>query len=145
VVRKTDTSVSALSDLRGRRVGAQKGTTGEYLAKNTEGALVFRYDDIAEAFEYLLDGELDAVVNDCPSTRTYLRSHEGLRIADPDLDVAYYAIAVPRNSPELLTAVNEALAVLIGDGTYDSLHLRWFGYSWSEEPACDSPGDSLNQ
>ena len=138
VVAEDDTSITAREDLRGQRVGVQQGTTAEQLAKRIDGALVFRYGDIEEAFRRLSEGDLDAVINDCPSTRSWLEAHRGFRVADPHLDAQYYGIALPAGNPDLLEAINTALAVLIGDGTYDSLHVNWFGYSWFDEPPCDS-------
>lgn len=138
VVAEDDSSITAPDDLRGQRVGVQQGTTAEQLAKRIDGALVFRYGDIEEAFRRLAEGDLDAVINDCPSTRTWLQAHRGFRVADPHLDAQYYGVALPEGNPHLLENVNTALAVLIGDGTYDSLHVNWFGYSWFEEPPCDS-------
>jgi len=141
VVLSGDTLIADLTDLRGQRVGVQQGTTGEDMAKSVDGALVFRYEDIEEAFRHLVAGELDAVINDYPSSRTYLRTDTSLEICNPDLKAEHYGIAVRKESRDRLEGINEALAVLIGDGTYDSLHVKWFGYSWLEEPAAEAAVD----
>ncbi len=136
-----NSTITDSRDLRGLRVGVQQGTTGEDLAKGSDGALVFRYEDIDEAFQYLADGELDAVINDYPSTRAYLDAHAEFSIVDSELNAEYYGIAVQRGKQDRLNKINDALAVLIGDGTYDSLHVKWFGYSWYEETPVDSLAD----
>jgi len=133
VVLSGDSTIVDLADLRGQRVGVQQGTTGEDLARGIDGALIFRYHSIGEAFLHLAGGELDVVINDYPSTRLYLAEHDDLEIANPEVNAEYYGIAVRKNFPDRLQAINEALAVLIGDGTYDSLHQKWFGYSWVED------------
>lgn len=138
VVLAGDSSFTEPFDLRGRRVGVQLGSTGEELAKRTDGALVFLYDDIREAFRLLGDGDLDVVIDDCPSALTYLKRHAEFEIVGPELDAQYYGIAVHKGAPARLEKINQALAKLIGDGTYDSLHLKWFGYDWAEGPAHDS-------
>ncbi len=141
VVLSSDTVFADPTDLRGQRVGVQQGTTGEDLAKRSDGALVFKYNDIEEAFRHLARGELDAVINDYPSTRAYLETHDSFEIIDPDLNAEYYGIAVRKNSPDRLKGINDALAVLIGDGTYDSLHVKWFGYPWVGESTADPSVD----
>ncbi len=134
-----DTLIAELADLRGRRVGVQQGTTGEDLAKGVDGALVFRYRTIDEAFRHLAAHEVDVVINDCPSNRTYLDTFEDFTIIDTDLSAQYYGIAVRRGGGDRLEGINNALAVLIGNGVYDSLHIKWFGVSWLGESAADSP------
>jgi len=65
-VPAADTAIQSASDLTGRRVGVQLGTTGELMAKGMEGWQVFSYDNIGTAFIDMANGNLDAVLNDFP-------------------------------------------------------------------------------
>lgn len=138
VVRADDSSITEESDLRGRRVGVQVGSTGERLAKNTDGALVFSYTDMGEAFDALTEGQLDAIVDDCPYVRYRTAGRDDFRLALVGLDAEYYGIAVRLEDTTRLTAINDALAELIGRGTFEDLHMKWFGYPLLDVPAVDS-------
>src|SRR5512138_3874541 len=70
-----NTSIQSIDDLKGKRVGVQLGTTGEMMAQKTEGIQVFSYDNIGAAFIDMANGNLDAVLNDYPTTQAYIRSH----------------------------------------------------------------------
>ena len=54
------------------------------------------------------------------------------------IDAEYYGIAVRREDTSHLHAINEALAKLIGQGKFEELHLKWFGYPLLDVPAVDS-------
>ncbi len=45
------------------------------MAQKTEGLEVFSYDNIGAAFIDMSNGNLDAVLNDYPTTQAYIRSH----------------------------------------------------------------------
>ena len=133
-----DSVTRFLSDLRGKRVGVQSGTTAEQLVKRTDGALIFPYRDIAAAFKDLSDGKLDAIVNDYPATRVLVDADSGLQIVGQMLNVEYYGIAVRRDDSKRLDRINSALAVLIGQGVHERLHNKWFGYPLLDIRGVDS-------
>lgn len=128
VVPITDTTTSDLADLRGKRVGVMRGTTGEELAKQTDGVLVFSYDEIRSALAALADGDLEAVINDKPTTRALIGNDNSLRMLPGTLNSEYYGIAMRTGDTVRLKILNDALAALLGGYTYERLHARWFGY-----------------
>jgi len=138
VIRADDSTVTHESHLRGRRVGVQVGSTGERLAKSTDGALVFSYTDMGEAFEALQTGQIDAIVDDCPYVRYRAAGREGFRLAIVGIDAEYYGIALRKEDTVRLSGINDALADLIGRGAFEELHLKWFGYPLLDVPAVDS-------
>jgi len=138
VVRAADSSITEEKDLRGQRVGVQIGSTAERLAKYTDGALVFSYAEMGEAFDALAQGQLDAIVDDCPYVRYCTAGRADFRLALVGLDAEYYGIAVRLEDSARLTAINDALAELIGRGTFEELHGQWFGYPLLDVPAIDS-------
>jgi polar amino acid transport system substrate-binding protein len=117
-------------DLAGLRVGVQAGTTGDIYATDTiAGAEILRYDEITLAFQALRAGEVDAVVNDGPVSADYIAKNpelDAVLVGSP-LTQEFYGIAVQPDRPELLDAVNAALAAIIADGTYRDIYVKWFG------------------
>ncbi|MBN1678732.1 MAG: transporter substrate-binding domain-containing protein, partial [Anaerolineae bacterium] len=121
--------VEVPEDLAGLRVGVQSGTTGDIAASEIAGVEVVRYDEITLAFQALAAGDVDAIVNDGPVSADIIAKNPDLGavlVGDPFTD-EFYGIAVQPDEPELLDAINEALAAVIADGTYNEIHLKWFG------------------
>jgi ABC-type amino acid transport substrate-binding protein len=114
------------NDLKGKRVGVQLGTTGELMAQKIDGAKVFSYDNIGAAFIDMQNGNLDAVLNDYPTTQAYIRAHRTARTVGEILSKENYGIAIRKGDTELRTAINKALAELRKSGKYRELHLKWF-------------------
>jgi basic membrane protein A len=140
-VREADAStISVPDDLAGLRVGVQGGTTGDIAASEIAGAEVVRYDEITLAFQALASGDVDAVVNDGPVSADIIANNPEMGLAlvgDPFTD-EYYGIAVQPDKPELLDAINAALAEVIASGQYNEIYLKWFGV---EAPAIFQPAE----
>ncbi len=124
---REDSDIDSEEKLNGKIAGAQIGTTGEIAAKEIEGLEVNTYDDILLAFEDLKAGRIDTVASDSYMGFSYVMENEGLKtglvvVTDEELGIAF-----AQDTPELLEAVNDALAEIIDDGTYDEIFAKWFG------------------
>jgi polar amino acid transport system substrate-binding protein len=140
----TDSTTKSTADLRGKRVGVQLGTTGELMAKRLEGVEVFSYDNIGAAFIDMANGNLDAVLNDYPTTLRYIKVHHDAKTVGKLLSSEFYGIAVRKNDSGLLNSINEALDSLKRDGTFKSIQQKWFGDQPELNklnPTGDSTGD----
>ncbi len=126
-VPESVTTVTSLPDLYGKKVGVQLGTTGEMMAKKAPGLQVFSFDNIGAAFIDMENGNLDAVLNDYPTTQAYITSHGGAKMVGPILSKEHYGIAVRKGDTELLAEINRALGELKSSGKYEELHQKWFG------------------
>lgn len=118
------------SDLEGSRMGAQKGTTGESEVERLreEGVIaeddLKRYNNYVLAVEDLEAGNVDAVVVDQPVANNFADGR--------DVSVAFvietgeqFGMGM-RQDDDRLADVNDALAELREDGTYDDLVAEWF-------------------
>ncbi|MEW6411759.1 MAG: basic amino acid ABC transporter substrate-binding protein [Candidatus Zixiibacteriota bacterium] len=122
-----DTVILGVENLVSKRVGVQLGTTGELMAKRIDGLQVFSYDNIGAAFIDMSNGNLDAVLNDFPTTQAYISKHGTAKTVGEKLSTEYYGIAVRKSDNELLGQLNKALEEFkAGDG-YAELHVKWFG------------------
>lgn len=123
----TDSVTTSVAQLTGKKVGVQLGTTGEMMAKKIEGAQVFPFDNIGAAFIDMSNGNLDAVLNDFPTTQAYIKAHGTAKTVGELLSSEQYGILIPKSAPELLKQINSGLQKIRANGTYDSLHVKWFG------------------
>lgn len=73
IVRKDNTVIHSLADLKGKRIGVQLGTTGAQEAEKIEGAKVTNFDTSDLACLELKNGNVDAVISDLPVLEYFLK------------------------------------------------------------------------
>jgi ABC-type amino acid transport substrate-binding protein len=120
-------SIRGLEDLEGKTISVQRNTTGHRAAEKVKGATVKDFGEIEPAFLELLAGRADAVINDEPPTRLYMRSHPEVRIAGRTFTEEQYGIAVKKGHADLLAKLNAGLKKVKASGEYDRLVKQWIG------------------
>ncbi len=128
--------VKTPEDLAGLKVGVKIGATGDKLAQELidQGIDLDRseYKETLESFIDAEAGRVDAVLNDYLNTLAYLKdTGSDLQIVtDENGEVNFLSnvglgIAVHDGDAELLAAINDALAEMQADGTYDEIYQKW--------------------
>lgn len=128
-VRAGETEIQTADDLDGKKVGVQLGTTGDIWLTEETGAEVVRYDENTLAFQALAAGDVDAAVADGPVVVEIIQANPelNLKVLDGVYTDEFYGIAVRKDRPEVLEAINAGLAAIKADGTYDAIYDKWFG------------------
>ena len=122
IVRENDDRIKSADDLKGKKIGVQLGTTGDYIATDDiEGATVERYKKAITAVLDLVNNRVDAVLIDSATAEALSKANKGTKIIKGDFDPEYYAIAIPKGDKALQDAINTALAEVKADGTFDKL------------------------
>ncbi len=121
-----DSLIQTIEDLVGKKVGVQLGTTGELMAKRSDGLQVFSFDNIGAAFIDMSNGNLDAVLNDFPTTQAYINKHKTAKTVGNILSTEYYGMAVRKGDDQLLGEINGALGKLKAGDRYEQIHMKWF-------------------
>ena len=135
---RSDSGIKSTEDLADATVGVQLGTTGaaqaeEFQSEGTVGE-VRTFDTIEDAFAALENGQVDAVINDLPVSQDRAnQSDERLKIVETMPTGEQYGIAFPKDS-ELVDPVNEALAEIKEDGTYEKIYKKWIGRAPEDIP-----------
>jgi len=124
-VHVENNTIRGLEDLKGKKIGVQLGTTGEIEARKIKDAQVVPYEDINTAFIDLANKNLDAVINDIPTTRAIVSAKKNLKIVGALLTKEYYGIAVRKEDATLLQQINRVLEEIIKDGTLEKLKKKW--------------------
>lgn len=131
LVMKKGGVYTAPADMKGKKVGVQSGTTGETWATENlkpAGAKLVPFKDAVSAFSALQAGNVDAVVNDLPVSADVIKDpSKGLVMIAQIPTGEQYGFGVSKENPDLLKALNDALAKVRASGEYDAIYKKWFG------------------
>jgi ABC-type amino acid transport substrate-binding protein len=123
--------VQAIDDLAEAPVGVQAGSMGQIKAEELRDGEqigeIMTYRTIGEAFVALEGGKVEGVIYDLSAAhRKIVESGGEIRFVEPIATGEQYGIAFPKDSP-LVDPVNQALAEIKDDGTYEKLYKKWIG------------------
>ena len=131
VVRKGETKIRNLRDMRGKQVAVMKGDNAEeFLRREEQGIKIHTTATFARPLRELSEGRYAAVVI---QRLVALRLIKKLNLTN--LQVVNHPIegfrqdfcfAVKEGDRETLALLNEGLALVMADGTYRHLHAKWF-------------------
>ena len=120
--------IASVDDLAGKQLAAQANTTGlDYANENFTDATIVEFPTSEAAFTALRSGQVDAVFIDLPVVGQQEASSEGEVVLAEEVDTGeLYGIGVQQDNEGLVAAINEQLAAIIEDGTYEQFYSEWF-------------------
>jgi len=128
IVPKASNAV-LISDLKGKKIGAQIGTTGGLEVKKAKGVELKSYDEIGLAFEDMAVGRIQGVVCDTPVAAQYALQQDEykakFKIVGDVLTTEYYGIAVNKKSKKLLGLINKGIKAVQAKGIDKQLEEKW--------------------
>jgi PAS domain S-box-containing protein len=131
VVRDDNTDIQDIASLRGRDVAVMLGDNAEeYLRREDRGIEIHTTATFEEALQGLSDGQYDAVViQHLVAVRLIQEAGlENLRVIPEPIDDYRqdWCFAVKDGDKDTLALLNEGLALVMADGTYQRLYSKWF-------------------
>ena len=111
----------------GIKVAVQSGTTGEsYIQENFPEAEVVSFTNSNDSFAAMAAGQVDAVCTNAAVVSSMVgSSYTDAAVVGTYATGEEYGVAVAKSNPELLAAINSALAELQANGTLDTLSNKW--------------------
>jgi ABC-type amino acid transport substrate-binding protein len=111
-----ETSIASMDDLKGKKIGVQKGSIQEGIAKeNFDAANIKSLDKVTDLVLDLKNNKVDAILVELPVAQINVEKNSGIAIADK-LEVkdptGGAAIAMKKGSTELQTEVNKTIKKL---------------------------------
>ena len=132
VVKSEVNGVTTLSDLKGKTVGAQIGTTGAFEIDKVKEASKIKektYDEIGLAIADLANGRIDAVVCDTPVAAQYALQNDQykskLKIVGQPFTEEYYGVAVKKGNAKVLDVINAGLKKVLDAGANKAIQDKW--------------------
>lgn len=129
LTRKADAnSIKSPADLAGKKVGVGLGTNYEqWLKENVPQADIRTYDDDPTKFQDLNVGRIDVILVDrLAAFEMVEKTGDRLAVAGDAFSRQESGIALRKGNPQLLAAIDAAIAKLRADGTLKQLSEKWF-------------------
>lgn len=129
LLASADQGLTSLTDLEGEKLGVQQGTTGAAYAKAevSDGVELVSFPSDAELYAALESGGVAAVLQDLPVNLAHTQDGQFEIVEEYATDEHYGFAVKEEGNDDLLAALNEELAALRSDGTYDELYEKYFG------------------
>ena len=136
IILNKDSKITKLSQLSGKKVGVQEGTTGDIIAsgekfgeKNkviVKKATVKRYKKGVDAVMDLKNGAIDAVVIDEKPAQEFVKNNaKKLKLVVDSAGAEYYCIAITKGNTAYKKEINKQIKAIKKDGTYDKLKAKY--------------------
>ncbi len=132
--------------LEGKLIAVQIGTASADQAKQIANAQVTIYDTADLSIQSLLNGTVDAIINDTPSL-LYSIARGGfsqIQVFPQAATAQFYGVATRPNSP-YLRVINAGLDKILEDGTYEEIYRKWFKAPAPALPALAPPQEEQSQ
>lgn len=128
-VPKDLAGVKTLADMKGKKVGAQIGTTGAMEVKKVEGVEPKNYDEIGLAFEDMAAGRIQGVVCDTPVAADFALQRAEYKakfmiVGEPFTEESY-GIVLKKGDKELVDLINKGIEAVQAKGIDKELEKKW--------------------
>ncbi len=118
--------IASIDDLAGKKVGVQQGTTGKaYTEENAPDADIVSFPSDAEMFQAIQAGQVDALLQDLPVNLDHQKAG-GFEVVETYSTDEQYGLAMRKGNTALVEAVDEQLASMREDGSYDEIYDSYF-------------------
>jgi len=133
VVRGDNTDITSFESLSGK-TSAQSLTSNFGKLAETYGATLVGTEGFDQSIALVLQGRADATINDSLSFFDFKKQQPNadVKVVATADDADFSGILLAKGKPELLAAINEALASIKADGTYAEISQKYFGEDVSQ-------------
>jgi len=125
-----DSDIKSIADLAGKKVGVQKGTTGEsYTTEHAPDAKRIQFKDDGTMYLALKAGTIDAILQDLPVNLDHQNDPKEpgkFKVVETYNTDEQYGFAAAKDNTKLIDAVNKALADMKADGSYQKIYDTYF-------------------
>ena len=142
IIVPVNSPIKGKSDLHGKRIGVQQGTTGDlHVAENYKKSKLNRFDNGALAVAALRKNKIDAVVLDADPAKIHVRTYpKELKVLNEPLTGEEYAFAIAKHNKKLRTDINRELKRMLDDGTIKDIFAKHKNAGSSSAPAEEKSG-----
>jgi len=125
ILVRTDSPVTDISQLKGKRMCAARGSTNIDNLKNYPDVIVVPVDDISDCMVLFQQGTVDSVTGDDTVLAGFVAQDPYAKIVGSALTSEPYGLGVAKTHPEFVRFVNGVLADLRDNGTWTQMYRTW--------------------
>lgn len=129
----TGSAITSIDGLAGKKVGVQKGTTGEtYTKENAPDAKAVQYADDGKMYLALKAGQIDAILQDLPVNLDHendAKEPGKFKVVQTYDTDEQYGFAAKKGNTALIDAINKQLKAMKADGSYQKIYDTYFKVS----------------
>jgi cystine transport system substrate-binding protein len=128
IVRGDNADIKGFADLKGKK-SAQSLTSNFGKLAEQNGAELVGTDGFDQSIQLVLTGRADATINDSLSFYDF-KKHKpdaNVKIAAQEENADHSGVIVRKGDPELVAAINKAIADMKADGAYKKIADTYFG------------------
>ncbi|MNI22655.1 Glutamine-binding periplasmic protein precursor [compost metagenome] len=120
--------IKGKEDLAQKVVATKNGSTAYNYASEIQGIKIRSYSNISDAYNELKNNTVDAVISDERNVHDFLQNTgEGkVKMVGEVINKENYAVVAKKRN-KYMGRVDEAIAAVSKDGTYEALYLKYFG------------------
>lgn len=123
VVKSEDINTyKTMNDFKGKKIGVQKGSTQEALAKEQlKDSQIKSLGKVTDLILELKNGKVDALVIELPVASAYANKNDDISVSNVNLEITDEgsAIAVKKGNSDLVKSIDKTLDKLINDKSID--------------------------
>ncbi|MDH6265142.1 cystine transport system substrate-binding protein [Rhizobium sp. SG_E_25_P2] len=133
IVKQGNDEIKGFTDLKGK-TSAQSLSSNFGKIAEANGAELVGTDGFDQSIQLVLTGRADATINDSLSFLDFKKHKPDAPVAvvAEQKDADYSGVIIRKGEPELLAAINKALAEIKADGTYQKISDTYFGQDVSK-------------
>jgi L-cystine transport system substrate-binding protein len=133
IVRQDNSDIKGFADLKGKKSAQSLSSNFGKIAQQS-GAELVGTDGFDQSIQLVLTRRADATINDSLSFLDFKKQKPDapVKIAAQQDNADYSGIIIRKGEPELLSAINKALADIKADGTYQKISDKYFGQDVSK-------------
>ncbi|MBG9733857.1 transporter substrate-binding domain-containing protein [Paenibacillus alvei] len=132
IVKSGNTSIQKIEDFKDKKIGVGLGTNDEKYLRDVAMPKVGKfeiatYNDVITSLQDLNVGRIDATINNVFALKPLIeKNHFDVKAVGEPIKEDVAGIAIRKNNPELLAAINKALEEMKSDGTFKEIFKKWF-------------------
>ncbi len=133
IVKSDNTTIQKIEDFKGKKIGVGLGTNDEKYLRDVAMPKVgtfeiATYNDVITSLKDLDVGRIDATVNNVFAIKPLIEKNQfKIKAVGEPIKEDFAGVAVRKNNPELVEAINKALDEMKSDGTFKEIFQKWFG------------------
>lgn len=133
IVKDDNADIASFEDLAGK-TSAQSLTSNFGKLAESYGAELVGTEGFDQSIALVIQGRADATINDSLSFFDFKTQQPDapVKVVATAEDADFSGVILAKGKPELLAAINEALAAIKADGTYAEISQKYFGEDVSQ-------------